>query len=202
MRPRRSSLVLGSLLAVLLVVAFAPTAAKACSCVPPDMIIDSLGAPDDQSVVFSGRVGPAAGNQVPIEVTGWFGGPPPAGIVIVEVAPGDGASCGTTAPPAGRQLLFVSYEVGNGSYGMSLCSVAADLATPDGQATLQAVTAKLGPPFAVAQAPPTSDPELEPTAISATAELAAVALPVGGALLVAVLVVGGLFFVVGRRQRG
>lgn len=200
MRPRRPSLVLSGLLSLLLVVALAPTAAKACSCVPPDIIIDSLGAPDDQSVVFSGRVGPAAGMNVPIEVTGWFGGPAPAGIVIVEVAPGDGASCGTTAPPAGRQLLFVSYEVGNGSYGLSLCSVAVDLATPDGQATLQAVTAKLGPPFAVAQAPPT--PEPDPTTVSATAELATVALPVGGALLLAVLVVGGLFFVAGRRQRG
>jgi hypothetical protein len=186
------------LMAVLWLAVLAPAAAVACSCVPPDMIIDTLGEPDDQSVAFSGTVGPAVGNRVPVQVTGWYGGPPPAAIVSLEVDGSDGSSCGTSAPPAGRQFLFVSYETGTGAYGLNLCSVAADLATPEGQATLRAVAAAVGPPFAVASALP--EPTLQPPASSGAAELAAIAIPVGGALLLAIVVVAGLFLVAGRRR--
>jgi hypothetical protein len=163
------------------------------------MIIDTLGAPDDQSVAFSGTVGPAIGNQVPVQVTGWYGGPPPAAIVSLEVDGSDGSSCGTDAPPAGRQFLFVSYATGNGTFGLNLCSVAADLATPEGQAIAGQVAARLGPPFAVAEQPP-PDPTSDPSGPVATADLVAMALPIGGAILLAVLVVGGLFLLAGRRR--
>lgn len=198
----RSSIGRSALLAVLLLAVLAPAAARACSCVPPDMIIDELGAPGTESVAFTGTVGPAVGTFVPVQVLGWFGGAPPAAIVSLEVSPGDGASCGTNAPPAGRQFLFVSHHAGNGAFGLNLCSVAADLATPDGQAILRSVTDKLGPPVVPVEQPP---PEPAPDPTEATTIFGLVVLPTdilafGAALALAVVLVGGSFLVAERRR--
>ncbi len=197
-RPRRSALLSG-LTALVLVTVLAPGAAKACSCVPPDMIFESIGDPDGGSAVFSGLVGPAVGAHVPVQVIEWFGGPPPAAVVSLTIDSAETSSCGTTAPPPGRQFLFLSYEIGDGTYGLNLCSPAADLATVDGQGMRDQVIAKLGPPFGVATAPP--EPTAPTTTIFGMAVDPGQIVVFGGALTLAVVLVGGLFAIAERRRK-
>jgi hypothetical protein len=199
MRTPRTLAPLAALLALLLVSVLAPGAAMACSCVPPDMILDTLGDSEEEAV-FTGTVGPAVGDRVPVQVHAWYGEPAPAAVVTLEVMGGGDASCGTVAPPAGRQFLFVSYETGTGTFGLNLCSVAADLATPDGIAILDQVVATLGPP-AVVDPPPEPTPEPSPTSVGGTTERTGIALPIGGAVLLTILVVGGVVALAGRRRR-
>jgi hypothetical protein len=199
MRTPRTLATLAALLAVLLVSVLAPAAAMACSCVSPDMVIDTLGGSEEEAV-FTGTVGPAVGERVPVQVHGWYGEPAPAAVVTLEVMGGGDASCGTVAPPAGRQFLFVSYETGDGTFGLNLCSVAADLATPEGVAILDQVVARLGPPVVV-DPPPEPTPEPSPTDVAETTGLSSIVLPIGGALLLAIVVAGGLFALAGRRRR-
>jgi hypothetical protein len=165
----RRFLVLVTALALALTVHLTvPRVAVACSCVAPDMVL-TMAAEDPSTVVFTGEVGPAAGQVVPVQVKTWYGGPPPADIVTLQVQGGDSASCGMNPPPAGADYLFAAYENESGQLAINGCSVAADLATPEGQDLLAQADASLGPastapPGAGASPPPTSDPASQVTA--------------------------------------
>ena len=180
----------GAVLALGLVNLTMPAPASACSCVPPDMIIADIGGSDE--VAFVGE--PALPNPlgIPVTVTSWFGGPAPSPVVTLAVEGGHGASCGTDGPPPGGQYLFVASPNGDGRYGISLCSVVADLSTPEGQALLAQTAGILGAPSPVGGAPP------EPTADLGQTIMANVPLGLGN--LAAVGIVAGLFVWIGRRE--
>ena len=88
--------------------ALVPRVALACSCVGPDMVL-TTAAEDPTTIVFTGEVGPAVGQAVPVSVTGWYGGPPPADVITLQVQGGDSAMCGMNPPPAGSEYLFTQF---------------------------------------------------------------------------------------------
>ena len=167
-----------------------PVPVAACSCVPPDMIIQDVEGSDQ--VAFIGEPGAPNPAGVPVAVTAWFGGPAPSPIVTLAVEGGDGASCGTDGPPPGGSYLFVASPNGDGRYAISSCSVVADLSTPDGQALLAQTTRILGVPSPVGGAPPEPTPDLGQTIMDNV--------PLGLGILAAVGIVAGLFVWIGRRE--
>jgi hypothetical protein len=136
-----------------------PTAVAACDCVSAE---DQLrGAGDDpRTVVLTGTPGVETPAGVPVSVSRWFLGAGAAPVVVLRVESAEANSCGTTAPPAGREHLFVLWREDGGDLLFHLCSVAADLGTDDGQARLLQAKALLGPgPTAEPiQAAPSSSP--------------------------------------------
>jgi hypothetical protein len=140
-----------------------PRITVACSCVAPEDII-TMAAEDPATIAFTGEAGPAVGDALPVSVTGWFPGPAtPMDVVIVQVEGGESSMCGMSAPPAGREYLFMPYTAESGRLALNLCSVVADLGTPEGQAVLAKAVATLGAPQAVASAPPSAEPTTPPT---------------------------------------
>ncbi|CAN5459878.1 hypothetical protein BH20CHL7_BH20CHL7_10150 [soil metagenome] len=145
------------IIAAVLIALALPRPVVACSCVPPDMILDGAANQPD-TAVFTAVVGPSIGNQVNLAVTRWFRGAAPAAFVVAGVDVGSSASCGMAPPPPGNAYLFaMPLEAGRG--GLNLCSLMADLATPDGAAMLARATALFGPGVAAAtDAPAATDP--------------------------------------------
>ena len=198
------------LFAILVIATFVtlalPRSVAACSCVPPDAILE--GAIDDPgSAIFTAVIGPSMGSETSATVTRWFKGGIPLPIVIFEIAPGDGASCGTGAPPAGGEYLFAMPLEGNRG-GLSLCSLMADVQTPDGQAWLTRVM-ELGP----GAVPSTTDPPssgapsarpgaVDPTPVGLAVSVLGAVAPIGVALAFGLGLIGGVILILRRRERG
>jgi LPXTG-motif cell wall-anchored protein len=193
MRRRSILAVLTAVLALAMGALSQPPITVACSCVDPAMHVDMLGD-DPQLEAFIGRPGPEMPDGVPVAVDAWFGHPAPALVVRLAVLKGDGASCGTGAPAVGRQFLFVLYAGDDGRYAVSLCSLVADLATPDGQAVLARVVAVHGDPISSTLDPPGSDPDTGPGANI-------LPLAIGGVAVVG-FAIGVLLIVRRRRDAG
>lgn len=201
------------LFAILLVAAFVtlamPRPVTACSCVPPDMILDGAAA-DPTTSVFTAVVGPSLGTETSLSVTRWFqGGGPGLAFLVLDVHVGDGASCGTSTPPAGREYLFAMPLEGNRG-GLSSCSLMADPTTPEGRAML-ARAMELGPavvPSAAGTDPPdlTEPPAdiLDPGPLRdglSVSVLGAVA-PLAVAIAFGIGLVAGLVVILRRRAGG
>ena len=190
-----------ALLAVLLVAAFVtlalPRPVAACSCVPPDMILEGA-AEDPATAVFTAVIGPSMGAETSASVTRWFKGGIPLPIVIFEVNIGDGAGCGLTgSPPAGKEYLFATPLEGNRA-GLSLCSLMADVGTPEGQAML-ATARTFGRevvPSATAPAAAGEDPAPEGPLVS----MLGAVVPLVVAVAFAIGLIAGLAVILRRRQ--
>ena len=193
-RPRRSALLSG-LVTLGLISAFAPAAAMACSCVGPEEIIKMLPT-SPNAVAFTGSVGPAVPEGVPVSVTSWYGGPPPADTVALDVAQGSDGMCGRDAPPPGPTYLFVTWLNETGRLGLGLCDIAVDVASAEGQRYQEMLAAVIGPPTLVAVEPSPPPDDLGGVVVAAIGTIAPTAL----AILLGVLVVGGLFAWVSRRE--
>jgi hypothetical protein len=122
-----------------------PRAAVACSCVAPDDILRGAGE-DVRSAVLTGVPGAATPAGVPVTVSRWFTGAGAAPVVFLDVEGIQESSCGTNAPPPGHEYLFVVWRDDAGRFSYHGCSVAADLATDDGQARLAHAQSVFGPP--------------------------------------------------------
>lgn len=170
----------------------------ACSCMGPEPMAAYAGSPE--RVIFSGTVqGPdARGN--PVVVTRWFQGEGAAGIVWIKGEwGGDGASCGTTMPPAGTEWIFVASRF-EGELGVNLCTPHAAVASEAGAAMLADAIATFGDGGG---APPGESPPPEAPAQPEHSEAAAVD-PVPIAATVGIVAGVGLvagFFLVARARR-
>lgn len=134
-----------------------PRAVAACSCVPPDAIIDTAGR-EPGSAVFTAKAGQRVGDDIPVQVTRWLAGLPPIGVVVLRgSAPDD--MCGSTTPPPGGEYLFVTYQSESARFSINGCSVQADVASPEGQALLARAIGRFGPGVA-------ADPDPSPAATS------------------------------------
>jgi len=130
----------------------------ACSCAMPGSLRE-YATPDN--AIFSGMAGPQDARGVPVEVDTWFVGTGAAPVVYLGASSfGDGASCGTSAPPAGTAWIWVAWlGDGSGDPVASLCSPHAQIGTPEGNAMLaEATTTFGGTPFAEATDPPGAAP--------------------------------------------
>lgn len=191
------------LLAVLLIAAFAvlafPRPTVACSCAGPDAILESA-ATDPSTAVFTAVVGPSMGTETSLSVTRWFqGGGPGQAFLVLDVQVGDGASCGTSTPPAGGEYLFAMPLEGNRG-GLGLCSLMADVGTPEGQALL-ARAMEIGAPVVPSATDPPDESPVPSTSTSglAVSILGAVA-PLAVAIAFGLGLIGGLVLILRRRE--
>jgi hypothetical protein len=130
-----------------------PQSAAACSCLTGSIV---EFAKLDDTVVFSGLVGPKDPIGLQVAVDRWFAG---RGVVaLVHLDPAyldrDSAGCGVPAPPAGTRWLFGgSRQPGSDLISVSACSPHGDLSTPEGQRLLADAAAA----FAVIPIPRATD---------------------------------------------
>jgi hypothetical protein len=138
--------------------AAAPT--FACSCVQPEPMAAYATA---DNAVFSGTAGPSDGRGVPVRVGQWFSGPGAAAIVYLSAASFAGeSSCGTSAPPAGTEWIWVTFVGERGDLMTGLCNPHGQLGTPEGDALLADATKTFGGvalPGVIATDPPDVAPE-------------------------------------------
>lgn len=135
-----------------------PRAVAACSCVGPEDQLRMAGR-DPRTVVLTGTPGVETPAGVPVAVTRWYVGRGAAPVVTLQVDHTEQSSCGTSAPPPGREHLFVLWRDDTGNLLFHLCSVAADLGTDDGRARFAQAQALFGAgvgpdPTAAATSPP------------------------------------------------
>jgi hypothetical protein len=109
----------------------AATPAVACSCAGGLSMKEYATA---ETVIFTGTTGPQDARGVPVRVTEWFHGPTPQAIVYIgKESFGQESSCGTNAPPAGTDWIFVGYLPGQGADPVTgLCSPHYRLDTDEG----------------------------------------------------------------------
>jgi hypothetical protein len=143
---------------------------------------------------------------VPVVVTQWLWGQGAAPAVWLSANSfGDSAGCGTNPPLPGTSWIWVTWLPGNsGDFGTGLCSPAAQLDTPEGQAMLKDALAVFGvsvPPNATAE--PTAAipiPSSTPDPAAAARDLRL--LLIGGAVILGSLFLfGGLALVARGRDR-
>lgn len=173
-----------------------PRPVVACSCASPEVAIDSAGR-NPGSSVFTATAGVRVGDSIPVTITRWFKGVPPAGPAIIE---GDDplSMCGPTSPPAGGHYLFVTYTSPTSRLAISGCSVQADLATSEGAGLLGRATELFGPgtaPPMETPSPPTQAAEPDPGSFSL-----ATLVPVLAASVAAIGALLGLVLVLARRR--
>ena len=208
LRPARDRSTLALLVAALLT-AFAilllsarPTVA--CSCAMPGELSTYATI---ENAVFTGTAGVLVDRGVPVEVDQWLWGEGAAPVVWLTASSfGDSAGCGTTPPPPGSSWIWVAWLPGNnGDFGTGLCSPAGQLGSADGDAMLKEALAVFDPtdppepsgqPIATSQPTPT----IEPEAASDTSDLSAFVVG-GGAILVGLLLFGGVALVARRQER-
>lgn len=181
---RLASLVSIAFLSSLLwLTAAAPT--FACSCVQPEPMA-AYATPDN--AVFSGTAGPSDARGVPVRVGQWFSGPGAAAIVYLSAASfGGESSCGTSAPTAGTEWIWVTFVGERGDLMTGLCTPHGQLGTPEGDALLADATKTFGgsvPPGAAASDPPEAAPETPAETPSGRSDF-------GGAILLGTLGVAG-----------
>lgn len=209
-RRRFAALISLTLILVVRPVAVAP--AMACSCAMFENPM-AEAAKEPRNAVFSGVVGVPTPEGVPVGLTRWFKGSPPAAVVLLDsrgFEDPNGGMCGTTRPPAGSEWLFIGWLNERARFDVNLCSVQADLATPEGQTLLKDATAVFGPaqPVPVATAPPPAATPVAATtpapnvpATNGPSMPAGLVLMLGGAGLL-VLLAGGLAIYARRRPSG
>jgi hypothetical protein len=181
----------------LLLLSARPTVA--CSCAMPGAIKEYATA---DHAVFTGTAGVQVDRGVPVEVKEWLWGQGVAPVVWLTASSfGDSAGCGTNPPPPGSAWIWVAWLPGNnGDFGTGLCSPAAQLGTPDGDAMLRDALAVFE-----ATVPEGSDapiPTSEPAPAVGTPEAPADTSPfvVGGAAILGGLLLFGGVALVARRQ--
>ncbi len=125
-----------------------PQMAFACSCA---MLEDPVGeaAADPGTVVFAGVAQPPGPNgDVPVTVTRWFKGSPPATPVVLLDGAGFidpmGGSCGTHAPTLGQEWVFVTGLTERATYGVSMCTPHGPVTEAHGAELLGAAIARYG----------------------------------------------------------
>jgi hypothetical protein len=133
--PSRPAGILALLIGLSVAALAIPPAVAACSCVGPEEQVRMAGQ-DPRSVVLTGTPGVETPAGVPVTVSRWLAGPGAAPVVTLRVESNEQSSCGTTAPPPGREHLFVLWRDDAGQLLFHLCSVAADVGTEDGRARL------------------------------------------------------------------
>jgi hypothetical protein len=185
-----------------------PRPVIACSCVG---FTSWKEAVTPETAVFAGTAGPREARGVPVRVERWFQGKGAAPTVWLAGGsfngiPGISNSCGIDPPPAGSSWLWVGWPAEDGTFGTGLCSPAARLDSPEGQAMLaEAVTAFGEAPAPAAEtAPPTAEAPL-PTAAPGPADIARdqTAIAVLSALLLGSLALfGGVVLAARRSARG
>ena len=155
---------LASLLAVPLALALtvapgpSPSLVLACSCGMSERPMEEAAANPD-AAVFTGIAGPREPIGVQIRVTRWFHGPLTGSIVTLDgqgFNDPNGASCGTEAPAAGTEWIFISSRDERGLYGVSLCTVHAPLNTDIGAELLADAMLTFGDEVIVEPEPPTA----------------------------------------------
>jgi hypothetical protein len=127
--------------------------AVACSCAMNSAMKEYATA---EHAVFAGTAGDRQDRGVPVDVTQWLWGQGAADVVWLTASSfGDSAGCGTNPPPPGTSWIWVAWLPGNnGDFGTGLCSPAAQLDTPEGQAMLADALTVFN-----AAAPPGATPE-------------------------------------------
>jgi hypothetical protein len=176
----------------------------ACSCAMPGEMSTYATA---ENAVFTGTAGVRVDRGVPVEVDQWLWGQGAAAVVWLTASSfGDSASCGSTPPPPGSSWIWVAWLPGNnGDLETNLCLPAAQLGSPDGDAMLKEALAAFeateppqpsGQPIATSAPTPTNEPEAAATASDLSALLVG-----GGAILVGLLLFGGVAFVARRQER-
>lgn len=176
-----------------------PRFAFACSCAAPDETMRMLDT-EPRAALFSGEAAPAVGADLPVAVSTWYRGPAAADVVVLKVAVGEGDSCGMQPPPPG-EYLFLAWQGDDGRLGIGLCSLFADLDTPEGQAYLATAEELYGE--AAAPVTPQPSPSAAPTEPADTAtDLALVLAPAAIVSLFAIGVVGGALLILRRRSAG
>lgn len=157
----------------------------ACSCMEGQPM--AAYATND-NVIFSGTTGPSDARGVPVRVATWFSGPGAAAIVYLAATSfGDGSSCGTSAPRAGTDWIWVAYVPEDGGDPITgLCSPHGQLGTDEGDAMLADATTTFG-----GVAPPGTTPTDPPEAPQAPVP------PEAGAPIVLVTVGLGLAVLLG-----
>lgn len=139
---------------------------------------------DPRTIVLTGTPGVETPAGVPVAVTRWYAGGGIAPVVTLQVDHTEQSSCGTTAPPPGREHLFVVWRDDAGKLLFHLCSVAADLGTDDGRARFAQAQALFGAgvgpdPTAAATDPPDAPAVARSILSMAAAVLLVVAFGVG-----------------------
>lgn len=100
---------------------------------------------DPRTIVLTGTPGVETPTGVPVAVSRWYMGGGTAPMVNLHVESPMESSCGTSAPPAGHEHLFVLWRDDSGRFLFHSCSVAADLSTDDGRVRLAQAQALFGP---------------------------------------------------------
>ena len=180
-----------------------PRPVAACSCATPEVGIDSAGR-DPGSSVFTAIAGPRVGDRIPVTITRWLKGVPPAGLATIE---GDDPQslCGPTSPPAGGHYLFVTFASETSRMAISGCSVQADLATPEGAALLARATGIFGPGTGPPTGPtgPPTGPTAQPREVAESDQATGddpMLVPIAIAILFSAGLVAGLFMVLRPRR--
>ena len=178
--------------------AAAPT--FACSCVQPEPIAAYATA---DNAVFSGTAGPSDARGVPVRVGQWFSGPGAAAIVYLSASSFSGeSSCGTSAPAAGTQWIWVTFVGERADFMTGLCNPHGELGTPEGDALLADATKTFGgvaPPGVTESDPPEVAPQTPPETPPARTELGG-AIVLGTVGLAGALLLGVVLFA--RRRVG
>ena len=184
----------------------------ACSCMmPSDRMADAAREP--RTAVFSGLVGVPTPEGVPVGLTRWFKGSPPAAVVLLDGRGFEdpmGGMCGTNQPPTGTEWIFVAWFNEQGRFAVDLCSTHADLATPEGKQLLADAETVFGPaePIPVVTAPPLVAATVRPTGTATPADAIPAGgpqIPVGAVLIAggaAILVLLGVALLLAARRRG
>jgi hypothetical protein len=189
---RLASLVSIAFLSSLLwLTAAAPT--FACSCVQPQPMAAYATA---DNAVFSGTAGPSDARGVPVRVGQWFSGRGAAAIVYLSASSFSGeSSCGTSAPAAGTQWIWVTFVGEQADFMTGLCDPHGELGTPEGDALLADATKTFGgvaPPGATESDPPEAaqtPPETPPARTELGGAIVLGTVGLAGALLLGVVLV-------------
>jgi hypothetical protein len=173
-----------------------PLPAVACSCVMPDPAPMLAASRDATLSVFTGVAGALEAMGQPIALTRWYrGAPPPTGVAVLDprgfVDP-MGGTCGTHAPGAGTEWIFVAPRDETGRYLVSMCTLHAPLDSDGGRSLLAEAEAVFGDPL-VPKAEGPADGADPGSALDAV-------LPILIGMLAAVGAVLGAFGVLGRRR--
>ena len=164
---RRTIVALIALSLVLVVRPVSIPSAVACSCLMSgDAMADAAKEP--RTAVFTGIVGVPTPEGVPVGLTRWFKGSPPAAVVLLDSRGFEdpmGGMCGTHRPPTASEWIFVAWFNERARFDVNMCSTHANVATPEGQKLLADAEAVYGPaePIPVATAPPAAVDTPRPT---------------------------------------
>lgn len=150
--------------------------------------------------IFSGTAGPRDARGVPVRVSQWFSGPGAAAVVyLADGSFGDGASCGTTAPGAGTEWVWIAYVDPEGGDPMAgLCSPHAQLNTPEGDALLADVIAAFGGTAPPGATDPPADAPATPPIVPPDAGIPIVV----GTVALALTLLGAVVLVARRPRSG